>query len=93
MASLQSYEAAQKHPCGHVSAGVAAVLVVVSKVKQNHASQCCTCFRPTQANIRNMVWTLYVSHGLVYVWCGRRKHWLLQCQDILDEPANTYNII
>ena len=85
MAPLQSYESAQKHPCGHVSAGVAALLVVVSKTMQAHVALASDLSKPTYA-------ILSEPFTSAMVWCGRRKHWLLQCQDILDEPANTYNL-
>ena len=85
MAPLQSNESAQKHPCGHASAGVAAVLVVVNKITQAHVALASGLSKPTCA-------ILSEPFTSAMVWCGRRKHWLLQCQDILDEPASAYNL-
>ena len=75
MAALQSYESAQKHPCGHVSAGVASGLVAVSKITQAHVALASDLSKPTYA-------ILSEPFTSAMVWCGRRK-----CQDILDEPA------
>ena len=75
MVPLHSYESAQKHPCGHVSAGVAAVLLVVSKITQAHVALASDLSKPTYA-------ILSEPFTSAMVWCGRHK-----CQDILDEPA------
>ena len=65
MAALQSYESAQKHPCGHVSAGVASVLVAVSKITQAHVALASDLSKPTYAILSEpltsaMVWCRYL---------------------------------
>ena len=65
MAPLQSYETAQKHPCGHVSAGVAAVLAVADKITQAHVALASDLPKPTYA-------ILFEPFASAMVWCGRR---------------------
>jgi hypothetical protein len=85
---LQSYKTAQKPPCKHASAWVAAFLVVVSKITQALASDL------PKLRYAILSWTLCFSHGLV--WAAQAlaaavsEHcWLLSTRVVTGEKATT----
>ena len=85
---LQSYETAQKPPCKHASAWVAAFLVVVSKITQALASDL------HKLRYAILSWTLFFSHGLV--WAAQAlaaavsEHcWLPSTRVVTGEKATT----